>query len=104
MKVKTNKMITKVFKSITAEGLPAKTFVTVTDEGAVIIEQRSFVTDLSVGVARKWKNYYYTIRLVAIKRESLGIIMAIISDSIEKLKLHEKYPENFTRLISTKDF
>ncbi len=98
-------MITKVFKSITKEGLPAKTLVTISEEGSIVIEQRSFVVNPYLDkVVKKWKGYYYVIRFVAIKRESFSTIMAIISDSIEKLKLYEKYPENFTLLISAKDF
>lgn len=90
----------RTFRTITGQGLSCKTRVTTTDTGATVIEMVMFVKemdDISV-LLRKWKDVYCVRRCIFVKKETMGEIMQCISDNINDLKLHEKFPENFANV------
>lgn len=90
----------KRFKTISNQGYPCKTIVAVDEQGQVIIEQlflqpkETFAPETESGL-REFKGLMLTRRGVYLKRESMGMVMLVLSELVEETKLHEKFPENF---------
>jgi len=89
------------FKTKSTRGYPCKTVVAVDDEGKVIIEQLflqpkdTFTPKVEVCL-REFKGLVLTSRGVYLKRESMGMVMLLLSELVKETKLDEKFPESFT--------
>lgn len=90
----------KRFRTKSNQGYPCKTIVAVDNEGQVIIEQLflqskdTFTPESEVGL-REFKGLMLTRRGVYLKRESMGMVMYLLSELVDEMKLFEKFPESF---------
>ena len=90
----------RAFRTITGQGLPCKTRVTTTDTGVTVVEMVMFIKEMdnfSVFL-RKWKDVYCVRRCIFVKLETMQKIMYCLSENINDLRLHEKFPENFANV------
>lgn len=91
---------TRHFRSINGQGLPCKTYVSTTDEGITVIGMVMLVKEIHDYdvLLRKWKNLYFIHRFIAVKKETMSIIMSCISENVIDLGLAQKFPEHFQEI------